>query len=159
MNEFCRIVPLLAAAALLFCGCIVSPASQQYQAAAVPNSTNVTPGGVNGSFNLQIEFPPASGISNVSEKIYTTSCAHLLDCVNKYANVSCAWFDAAGALSCSGVSQTCFITAIDNVSPSWFGLGGYWTLLVNGNLSSVGASCLVPQSGQTIQLALTNRPV
>lgn len=139
---------------LALAGCLLPPAARPQPTGPENRSQNA-----NGTFTLQILFPAGSGIRNVSKTLPTVDCPHALDCISNYANVSCAWFSAAGALSCPGVAQTCFITAVDNVTPSWTGLGGYWTLLEDGLVSSVGASCLAPQAGELLQLEITNKPI
>ncbi len=146
---------LAAALAATTAGCIYlgGPAGESLQA----NGTLVN--FTNNSFLLKITFPSGAGAQNVSRVLEAGSCRYAFDCMSELANLSCAWYDAAGALACPNVTRTCFITSVDGVSPSWGGAGGYWTLLVNGKPSPVGVSCYPPRPNDELELTLTNNPI
>ncbi|MFH0973561.1 MAG: DUF4430 domain-containing protein, partial [Candidatus Micrarchaeota archaeon] len=55
-----------------------------------------------------------------------------------------------GPLYCAGVSQNCFVTAVDNVAPS--DASDYWRFEVNGVPAAVGVSCYQPASGNSLAL-------
>ncbi|PIT85762.1 hypothetical protein COU36_01455, partial [Candidatus Micrarchaeota archaeon CG10_big_fil_rev_8_21_14_0_10_59_7] len=64
--------------------------------------------------------------------------------------MSCTYYAASGALYCAGVSQTCFVTAINGIAPA--SSAEYWRFEVNGAPASVGVSCYQPSEGDLLAL-------
>ncbi len=124
-----------------------SPSSSPSPLLEPTPSPTFPPSSATRSVYVRIYFPQGSGRVDVSSQV---ECGHALECFAAVASVSCTYYAASGPLYCAGVSQNCFVIAVDNVAPS--DASDYWRFEVNGVPAPVGVSCYQPSDGDALVL-------
>lgn len=104
------------------------------------------------TITLSIDFPQSSGKQDATRTMSLSSCSKALDCFNSIAQVTCQYSPALGGLSCPGVTQTCYITAVDGVNADFNANSAWWGFYVNNALASEGVSCYTPKAGERLEL-------